>query len=252
MYSTQLSDYRSYDIDNLILQPTERRTDVRRIRLLTHNLDGTRGDLIFSTPRLLSFGLQHIYDGDTIVGHQIPLIMWGKNGPTPEEKAFVDVLEKITSVSKDYILQHRQDLEKPNLSEEDLFRLNPLYYKANTTGEKNESAPLLYVRLNTFRNEDSLHIRTLFIDDDTKESIDPMLLLNKRCLVYAAIRLESVLLGTKARFQLKLLEARVKFLDRGFKSLLEPGKVFSPYRGGKEKIVRNKETNEVEQVHSST
>lgn len=246
MYSTQLSDYRSYDIDNLILQPTERRTDVRRIRLLTHNLDGTRGDLIFSTPRLLSFGLQHIYDGDTIVGHQIPLVMWGKNGPSPEEKAFVDILETITSISKQYILQHRVDLEKPDLTEEDLFRLNPLYYKANATN----SAPLLYVRLNTFRNEDNLHIRTLFIDDDTKESIDPMLLLNKRCLVYAAIRLESVLLGSKARFQLKLLEARVKFLDRGFKSLLEPGKVFSPYRGGKEKNTHNKETNADEQVHT--
>lgn len=246
MYSTQLSDYRSYDIDNLILQPTERRTDVRRIRLLTHNLDGTRGDLIFSTPRLLSFGLQHIYDGDTIVGHQIPLVMWGKNGPSPEEKAFVDILETITSVSKQYILQHRVDLEKPDLTEEDLFRLNPLYYKANATN----SAPLLYVRLNTFRNEDNLHIRTLFIDDDTKESIDPMLLLNKRCLVYAAIRLESVLLGSKARFQLKLLEARVKFLDRGFKSLLEPGKVFSPYRGGKEKTTYNKETNADEPVHT--
>ena len=248
MYSTQLSDYRSYDIDNLILQPTERRTDVRRIRLLTHNLDGTRGDLIFSTPRLLSFGLQHIYDGDTIVGHQIPLVMWSKNGPSPEEKAFVDILETITSVSKQYILQHRVDLEKPDLTEEDLFRLNPLYYKANATN----SAPLLYVRLNTFRNEDKLHIRTLFIDDDTKESIDPMLLLNKRCLVYAAIRLESVLLGSKARFQLKLLEARVKFLDRGFKSLLEPGKVFSPYRGGKEKTIHNKETNADEQVHTGS
>jgi hypothetical protein len=29
---------------------------------------------------------------------------------------------------------------------------------------------------------------------------------------------------------LKLFEARVRFLDRGVKSLLEPGKVFSPYR----------------------
>jgi len=228
MYSTQLSDFKTYDIDNLILQPTERKTDVRRIRLLTHNLDGTKGDLIFSTPRLLSFGLQQIHDGETLVGYQIPLVMWGKNGPTLEEKAFVDTLENITNVSKDYILRYREEFEKPNLDENDLHRLNPLYYKADNTDGKN--APLLYVRLNTFRSEDNLHIRTLFIDDNTKQSIDPMTLLNKRCLIYAAIRLESIVLGSKVRFQLKLFEARVRFLDRGFKSLLEPGKVFSTYR----------------------
>jgi hypothetical protein len=228
MYSTQLSDFKTYDVDNLILQPTERKTDVRRIRLLTHNLDGTKGDLIFSTPRLLSFGLQQIHDGETLVGYQIPLVMWGKNGPTPEEKAFVETLENITNVSKHYILKYREELEKPNLEENDLIRLNPLYYKADNTDGK--SAPLLYVRLNTFRSDDNLHIRTLFIDDNTKQSIDPMTLLNKRCLIYAAIRFESIVLGSKVRFQLKLFEARVRFLDRGFKSLLEPGKVFSTYR----------------------
>lgn len=238
MYSTQLSDFRTYDIDNLILQPTEKKTDVRRIRILTHNLDGTKGDLIFSTPRLLSFGLQQIHDGETLVGYQIPLVMWGKNGPTPEEKAFVETLEKITNTSKNYILNYREEFEKPNLNEDDLNRLNPLYYKsADNTDGKN--APLLYVRLNTFRNEDNLHIRTLFIDDNTKQSIDPMTLLNKRCLIYAAIRLESIVLGSKVRFQLKLFEARVRFLDRGFKSLLEPGKVFSTYRE-KEKVGNNK------------
>lgn len=225
MYSTQLSDYKTYDTDNLLLQPTERRTDVRRIRLLTHNLDGTRGDLIFSTPRFLSFGLQKIHDNDVLVGYQMPLVMWGKNGPTGDEKAFVDTLEKITDVSGEYLLSHREELDRPSLSEQDLSRLNPLYYK-----EDSKNAPLLYVRLNTFRNEESLHIRTLFIDDTSKQSIDPMLLLNKRCLIHGAIRLESIVLGNKVRFQLKLLEARVRFLDRGFKSLLEPGKTFSPFR----------------------
>lgn len=220
MYSTQLSDYKTYDMDNLILQPTEKRTDVRKIRILTHNLDGTRGELIFSSPRLLSFGVQQIHDGDTLVGYQMPLVLWGKNGPTPDEKTFASTMERITQVLKEDILHHREEWDKPNLTENDLDRLNPLYYKPNT-------APLLYVRLNTFRNDDSLRIRTLFLDDSTKQTIDPLMLLNKRCLVHAAIRLESIILGSKVRFQLKLLEARVRFLDHGFKSILEPGKVFA-------------------------
>lgn len=229
MHSNQLSDYKTYDADNnLILQPTERKTDIRRIRLMTHNLDGTHGDLIFSTPRLLSFGLQKIFDGDVLIGYQVPLVMWGRNGPTPDEKAFVETVENITQTTKRFLLEHRGDLDRPDLDDNDLTRLNPLYYKADAAEGKN--APLLYVRLNTFRNEDNLHIRTLFIDDNTRQTIDPMTLLNKRCLIHAAIRFESIVLGSKVRFQLKLFEARVRFLDRGVKSLLEPGKVFSPYR----------------------
>ena len=228
MHSNQLSDYKTYDTENLILQPTERKTEIRRIRLLTHNLDGTQGDLIFSTPRLLSFGVQKIFDGEMLIGYQIPLVMWGRNGPTADEKAFVDAVEKITDTAKQFLMEHRGDLDKPDLDENDLVRLNPLYYKADAPDGKN--APLLYVRLNTFRNEDNLHIRTLFIDDNTRQTIDPMTLLNKRCLIHAAIRFESIALGSKVRFQLKLFEARVRFLDRGVKSLLEPGKVFSPYR----------------------
>lgn len=228
MHSNQLSDFKTYDIENLILQPTEKRTDIRRIRLMTHNLDGTKGDLIFSTPKLLSFGLQKIFDGDVLIGYQIPLVMWGRSGPNPEEKAFVELLNKITDASKDFIRSHRVELDKPDLDENDLSRLNPLYYKADTTDGKN--APLLYVRLNTFRNEEDLHIRTLFIDETSRNSLDPLTLLNKRCLINAAVRLECIVLGSKVRFQLKLLEAKVRFLDRGFKSLLEPGKVFVPYR----------------------
>lgn len=234
MHSNQLSDYKTYDIDNLILQPTEKKSEVRRIRLMTHNLDGTRGDLIFSTPRLLSFGLQKIYDGDVLIGYQLPLVLWGRNGPSPEEKAFADTVEKITNVSRQFVLDHRDDLDRPDLTEDDLARLSPLYYKP-TTDEKS-NGPLLYVRLNTFRNEDDLHIRTLFIDDNTKQTIDPMMLLNKRCLIYAAIRFENIVIGSKSRFQLKLFEARVRVLDRGFKSLLEPGRVFSHYREKKENL----------------
>lgn len=221
MYSTQLSDYKTYDTDNLILQPTEKRTETRRIRVLTHNMDGTKGDLVFSTPRFLSFGLQKIHDGQALVGYQMPLVMWGKNGPTHDEKAFTDVLERITDVSRQFIDSHQDELERQGADLE-----VPLYYKTNSTTTGTPHAPLLYVRLNTFRNDEHLHIRTIFVDDNTRETIDPLTLLNRRCLVYSAIRIESIIMGTKVRFQLKLMEARVRFLDRGFKSLLEPGRVF--------------------------
>lgn len=221
MYSTQLSDYRAYDTDNMIFQPCEG----RRLRVMTHNMDGTRGDLVFSTPRFLSFGLQPVRDGDVVVGYQMPLVMWGKKGPTPDEESFVRAMEDITGASREHILHHRAEL---GIEEDGLDRLSPLYYKTKT--DQKDHAPILYVRVNTCRDDEEVRIRTLFIEDTTREPIDPMTLLNKRCLVDAAVRIDGVRMGAKARFQMRLLEARVRLLDRnggGFKSLLEPGRVFA-------------------------
>lgn len=225
MYSTQLSEFKTYDTDNLILQPTEKPTNVQRIRIMTHNLDGTRGDLIFSTPRFLSFGVQTILDGQDVVGYQMPFVLWDRNGPTPDENIFIETLNRITDVSRNYVLENRDELDCPELKTEDLDHMNLLYYKKG----EDKRAPLLYVKLNTFRNDKDVNIRTLFIDENTKQTIDPMSLMNKRCLVQAAIRFESIVVGNKVRFQLKLLEAKVKLLDRGYKSLLD-GKIYKPFQ----------------------
>lgn len=229
MYSTQLTDYRDYDVDNLILQLPERRGDVQRVRVLTHHLDGTRGDLILSTPRLLTFGLQEQLDeAQQVVGYQLPLVLWGKNGPTDEEKKFVDTIETIVEACKEFIMENKDELDRHTLEYTDLHRLSPLYYKMDKGEILKDHAPLLYTKLNIFRQDDLVQVRTLFTDDITKEPIDPMQLINRRCLLHGAIRLESIILNSRGRprFQVKLFEARVRFLDTGFKSLLDPGRVY--------------------------
>lgn len=230
MYSTQLTDFRDYDVDNLILQLPERRADFHRIRIMTHHLDGTRGDLILSTPRLLTFGLQEQYDPETqrTIGYQLPLVMWGKNGPSDDEKKFVSTIDKITESCKSFLLANKDELDRPTLDGADLIRLNPLYYKIEKGEIMRDHAPLLYTKLNIFRHDDTLQIRTLFTDEQTKAPLDPLTLANRRCIIQGAIRIESIIVGSKGRpkFQVKLFEARVKFLDSGFKSLLDPGKVY--------------------------
>lgn len=246
MYSTQLTDYRDYDVDNLILQLPERRNDVQRIRVLTHHLDGTMGDLIISTPRLLTFGMQEQIDPDTqhTIGYQIPLVMWGKNGPTEEEKRFVDTLENIVEACKEFIIDNKDEIGRPTLEYTDLHRLSPLYYKMNNGEIQKDHSPLLYTKLNIFRQDDGLQIRTLFTDENTKEPIDPLQLINRRCFITGAIKLESIIVSNKGRprFQVKLFEARVRFIDTGFKSLLDPGRVYPKNNKQKVKSI-SKETN---------
>jgi len=101
-----------------------------------------------------------------------------------------------------------------------------LYYKMEKGKIVEDRPPLLYAKLNVYRNENQVQIRTLFTDEITKETIDPTLLLNRRCFIYGAVRLESLLVGNKVSIQVKLFEARVRLLDSGFKSLLEPGMTF--------------------------
>lgn len=229
MYSTQLTDFRDYDVDNLILQLPERKTDFYRIRILTHHLDGTRGDLILSTPRVVSFGLQEQYDeSQNVVGYQLPLLLWGRNGPTEDEKKFIAAIDAITEACKEFIMENKEELDRPTLEYTDLHRLNPLYYKIEKGEILKDHAPLLYAKLNIMRQQDSIQIRTLFTDENTKETIDPLQLMNRRCVITGALRIESIVMGTKSRpkFQIKMFEARVRFLDSGFRSLLDPGRVY--------------------------
>lgn len=228
MYSTQLTDFHHLDTENLMFQTTDKDNGVQRVRILTHHMDGTRGDLIVSTPRFVTFGLQEIVNHHTteLIGYQLPFVLWGKNGPNPDEDLFVSKIKEVVETIKQYLLAHPDHF--PGLTPESLKRLDPIYYKTENGEVVENRAPILFARLNTHRNGDDLVVRTLFTDETTKDRIDPLSILNKRCLVQGAIKIESVLLTPNGRPKLlvKLFEVKVKPLNSGFRSLLEPGKVF--------------------------
>jgi hypothetical protein len=228
MFSTQLTDFHHLDTDNLFFQATEKENGVQRVRIMTHHMDGTRGDLIVSTPRFVTFGLQEIVNHTTkeSIGYQLPFILWGKNGPTPEEELFISSLNSVTQKIKDFLLSYPDQF--PNITEESLSKMDPIYYKTEKGERVENRAPVLFARLNSHKNGEETIIRTLFTDDHTKDRIDPLTILNKRCLVQGAIKIESVLIvpNARPRLQIKLFEVKVRPLNSGFKSLLEPGKIF--------------------------
>ena len=228
MFSTQLTDFHHLDTENLFFQTSEKENGVQRIRIMTHHQDGTRGDLILSTPRFVTFGLQEVVNHHTkeSIGYQLPFILWGKNGPTPEEDLFIQRINEVTDTVRDFLLSHPEQF--PGLTQETLDKLDPIYYKMDKGERVENRSPVLFARLNSHRNGDETIIRTLFTDDVTKDRIDPLSTLNKRCLVQGAIKIESVLLvpNSRPRVQIKLFEVKVRNLNSGFKSLLEPGKVF--------------------------
>lgn len=175
------------------------------------------GDLILNTPpHLMSFGIQEKKDRTTsdVTGYQIPIILWNKKGATDDEKSFTKTLQAIVEKCQDHIHQHY---------DADPSKLSLLSWRNQENGEE---YPVLYVKLIT--NRKTNRIMTLFINEDTNEEIDPAELINKRCLLTAAVKIENMYVGDNVSLQIKLYEVLVKFIDKKKKNFYKPTSLLRP------------------------
>lgn len=237
-HTTQLTDFKEYDVNRLIFSNPEignipgsvSKLTFKRIRLATKNQDGTIGDLVLATPPdLMCYGLQEQTDPATGVnnGYQFPLVLWNRNNPSEEEKAFTTTIHKICDACKEHLVKSKDTIEKYDLEMTDLKKFNPLYYKMDKGKIVEGKGPMLYIKTLTSKKDGIIKVHTIFTDGDTNELINPMDLMGKRCYVRGAIKIESIFIGTKISLQLKLFEAQVKVIDRAFKSLLNPNVIIN-------------------------
>lgn len=229
MDNTQLTQPSGYNVNNMVFSKPEvgnipgSAMNFQRIRISTKNPDGTMGDLVIPTETIFSFGVQENTDmaSGAVNGYTMPLCLWNKDGPSDEEKAFSDKFDEIVDHIKSYVIDHRDDIEKYDLDLSDLKKFNPLYWKREKGKIVEGRGPTLYAKL-LVSKKDGNRIMTTFVDSDTGELIeDPMDLLKKYCYVNAAIKFESIFIGTKVSLQVKLYEASVKMLSTGPKRLLK-------------------------------
>ena len=227
MSNTQLTSADGYQTSNMIFSKPEKGTipgsglTYMRVRLATKYQDGTQGDLILSTDgkELYSYGVQENKSPDgNVNGHVLPLCMWDRDGPTKVQKQTTDTFNAIVEKCQDWLLKHKDQIEKYDLERGDLKKLNPLYWKREKGKIVEGRGPTLYSKLIESRKHGIL---TTFFDSETDEEIDA-LSLKTHCFVVPAIRIESIFIGNKISLQVKLYEAVVRTLDRGKKSLLRP------------------------------
>ena len=228
MTSTTLTTANGYNTDNMIFSKPEEGNipgsplKFKRVRIGTKNPDGTTGDLIIKTEEVFSFGIQENTDMTTqkVNGHVMPLCLWNKNGATDEEKIWTTTFDKIVEKCKEYILDHKDDIERYDLDESDLKKLNPLYWKREKGKKVEGMGPTLYAKLIESKKTNS--ILTLFTDADTNEDINAMDFKRKYCYVQAAIKIESIFVGNKVSLQVKLYEGVIRQLSSGPTRLLRP------------------------------
>jgi len=227
--STQLTLVNQFKKENVIFSKPEinnitgQKMSYKRIRISIKNQDNSIGDFIIASPEnLYSFGLQESKNIETnkLDGYILPICLWNKNDSTQEEKDFSEFFNQISEYCKQYLIDHKDDIEKYDLDYSDLKKFNPLFWKMEKGKIIEGKGPMLYCKV--IWNKKNNQINTLFIDEDTNTEIDPFTILNKPCLVNVAIKIESIFIGNKISLQIKLYEVIVKQIDNTRKGLLRP------------------------------
>ena len=227
--NTQLTNATTYNTSNMIFSKPivsniagAAQMTYKRVLITTKNTDGSQGDLIISTERLFSFGVgTRNPEGDPKDGYQLSISMHNRDNPSQAELEWIEGFNRIVAQCKKHLLEIKDDLGLYEMTENDslLKNCHPLKYK-KVKGKRVEGVPpILGVKLLQRKGD----IVTLFHDEQGNR-IEPMDLFKKYCHVRAALKFESVFIGSKLiAIQVKLYEAQVRLVDSGIKSLLAPG-----------------------------
>lgn len=228
--SNQLAQVGDYDVKRMVFSDPIKgsipNTTIayKRINISTLNKDGSVGDLILPTERLFSFGVSENVNPETkkVNGHVLSLCLYNRDGPTAAEKAWVETFNNIVEHCKKHLIKNKEEIEQYELAMNDLKKFNVLYYKRDKGKIVEGTGPTLYAKLIASKKHNK--ILSMFFNTDS-EPIDPLNLLGKYCYVKAAIKIESIFVGNKISFQVKLYEAEVEMMDAGMRPLLSRPKV---------------------------
>lgn len=225
--SIQLTSASGYNASkNMVFDPVQMggipdsKFTYKRITINTRYPDGSVGPLIIPTEELFSFGVGENLNPETgkVNGYVFPLAMYSKDGVKPKEKEWVETFNSIVDNCKKHLIEHRKEIEMYELEESDLKKLNPMYYKKEKGVIVPGSSPTLYVKLIVQKKENK--IMSMFYDRETGNQLNALDLIGKYMTANAAIKIESIFIGSKINLQVKLYEADVKLLQSGMPRLL--------------------------------
>ena len=215
----QLSSYENLTQENIIFKEAkdfkvkDSKIKYKRIPIEIKYSNGKKGPLVIETPFLFSFGVSEKKNQETkkLVGYSIPVCLWAKDSePNNKEKAFLDVINNLTSLSQQYL----ENEYGPDLASS---LTTPLYYKQEEYTDKKgkkktrndpSSAPVFYAKL--IYSEKSKKILSLFKGKGGKD-LNPFKYINQYCNVKLALIIEGIFISkTVTSLQIKVHECYVK------------------------------------------
>ena len=249
--NTQLVDPFEFNPANVIFDdpaaesiPNQPGTNYR-INIGYKNKDKTEGNLILEFDTCYCFGVSENQDKtsevvdktNTLNGYVLPISLYDMNGPTPKQQKVVEVLCDLVAQCKKQLLKDdvqammgKYDDDK--IIESDLRKVNLIYWKKENGRPMKEKGGTFYPKLlwtkarekNGKIVESKINTR-FYKEDDVDEDgnpveVDPIQYVGKKCMVTAAVKIESIFIGTKIGIQAKVYEALVKEVESGPKRLL--------------------------------
>jgi len=246
--NTQLSDCINYDVASMIFaeakesefKPPGGGTTMKnfRISVMTKNVDGTTGELVFGLDESYCFGISTntgkkddtagaapVVDAGETFGHSLALCLTNKENPTPNQVGFVKTLERLIEHSKAHLVKARRSIREFELEVTDLKAMNKLIYRKRDkeTGEViDKYGPMIYPKLiETRKDGGKIYTEFYDMDDEYQRLIDPRTLIGTSCYVRPAIKVEGIWIGSgKHALQLKLYECGIRLPSRSTRSLL--------------------------------
>jgi hypothetical protein len=210
-----------------------------RVNIGYKNKDKTEGNFILEFDTCYCFGVSENQDKatNTLNGYVLPLCLYDMNGPTPKQKKVVDVLCDIVSQCKKQLLQDNTQekmgkFDDDKIIESDLRKVDLIYWKKENGKPVKDKAGTFYPKLLWMKAREKngkmmqAKINTRFYSEDQVDEdgnpieVDPIQYVGKNCMVTAAVKIESIFIGTKIGIQAKVYEAFVKEVESGPKRLL--------------------------------
>ena len=207
--------------------------EFKRINISTRNEDGSEGELIIPTERLYSFGVSENNSQETgvVTDYTFPLCLWSRDGATREEEIWIDTFSSIVDHCIDHLIENREELDRFELERRDLSKskggLNPLYWKMEKVVNKNtgktvirripDRGPTLYAKLIYYKKQDKFLTQFYNVQD---EPLEARSLMSQHCHAKAAVKIESIFIGSRISLQVKLYEAVVEPITTSMKRLL--------------------------------
>lgn len=173
--------------------------------------------LLLSPDDLLSLGLyEKISESNNLTGYQLSVLLWSKYYIRKEEELFISVLNKITEKIISYLLEIKKHICKNELTRQELEKINPIYYKLDK-----ESSPMLFLKC--FYNKFNEEIETIFVDEEDRKQVNPLMCLQRKMNTKLCIKIDSIFITPqKISIQMKLSQCFFKRMKQNVKSLLYP------------------------------
>jgi hypothetical protein len=225
--NSKLFNISTLNLNQIELSETETKSvpgqkiSYQRVRLGIRQDDELHDLLIRSVPSLLSWGVQESRDIGTneLNGYQLPIVLWTNKG-TQEERNFTNGFHNFCEYLKGMLIERKDSFGKYDLERSDLKRFNPLYWKTEKGKVVEEKGPTFYAKCLFDRNRQK--INTLFVNELTKEVVDPKTLIGKHLFLSFVLRVEGVFIGNRLSLQMRVTEVLYREKEDRVKSLLCP------------------------------